>query len=53
MNRYAKFKIDCKCREAAWVRSQLGQKYVETILREAPKKESGIDDVYGVYLHKD
>jgi len=31
----------------------LGQKYVETVLRGAPEKESGIDDIYGVYLHKD
>ncbi|KYN44966.1 hypothetical protein ALC56_00618 [Trachymyrmex septentrionalis] len=31
----------------------LGQKYVEAVLRGARDKESGIDRVYGVYLHKD
>ncbi|KYN09192.1 hypothetical protein ALC57_18705 [Trachymyrmex cornetzi] len=31
----------------------LGQKYVEAVLRGAQDKESGIDHVYGVYLHKD
>ncbi|KYN20068.1 hypothetical protein ALC57_07574 [Trachymyrmex cornetzi] len=32
---------------------QLGQKYVEAVLRGTHDKESGIDHVYGVYLHKD
>ncbi|KAG5324474.1 GLRA4 protein, partial [Acromyrmex heyeri] len=31
----------------------LGKKYVEAILQEARGKETGIDDVYDVYLHKD
>ncbi|KYN11003.1 hypothetical protein ALC57_16855, partial [Trachymyrmex cornetzi] len=31
----------------------LGHKYVEAVLRGAQNKESGIDHVYGVYLHKD
>ena len=31
----------------------LGQKYVEAVLRGAKDKESGIDRVYGVYLHED
>ena len=31
----------------------LGQKYVEAALRGVQDKESGIDHVYGVYLHKD
>ena len=31
----------------------LGQKYVEAVLRRARDKESGIDRMYGVYLHKD
>ncbi|KAG5313760.1 LIPHB Lipase, partial [Acromyrmex insinuator] len=31
----------------------LGQKYVEAVLRGVQDKESGIDHVYGVYLHKD
>ncbi|EGI64136.1 hypothetical protein G5I_07443 [Acromyrmex echinatior] len=30
----------------------LGQKYVEAVLRGVQDKESGIDHVYGVYLHK-
>ena len=33
--------------------SPLGQKYVEAVLRGAQNKESGIDHVYSVYLHKD
>ena len=43
-----------KSREA--LRAGLGpldQKYVEAVLRGARDKESGINDVYGVYLHKD
>ncbi|KYN28330.1 hypothetical protein ALC57_02255 [Trachymyrmex cornetzi] len=40
-----------ECREA--LRANLGQKYVEAVLRVAQDKESGIDHVYGVYLHKD
>ena len=31
----------------------LDQKYIEIVLREAQDKESGIDRLYGVYLHKD
>jgi len=31
----------------------LRQKYVEIILPEAQGKNNDIDDVYGVYLHKD
>ncbi|KAG5324087.1 YMD3 protein, partial [Pseudoatta argentina] len=31
----------------------LGQKYVEAVLRGVQDKESGIDHVYGIYLHKD
>ena len=33
--------------------SPLSQKYAEAVLRGAQDKESGIDYVYGVYLHKD
>jgi len=31
----------------------LGQNYVEAVLSGAQDKESGIDHVYGVYIHKD
>ncbi|EGI66456.1 hypothetical protein G5I_05021 [Acromyrmex echinatior] len=31
----------------------LGQKYIEAVLRGVQDKESGINHVYGVYLHKD
>ena len=31
----------------------LDQKYVETVLRVTQDKESGVNHVYGVYLHKD
>jgi len=30
----------------------LGKKYVEAVLKGARDEESGIEDVYGVYLHK-
>jgi len=34
------------------LRAGLGQKYIEAVLRGAQDKESGINHVYGVHLHK-
>jgi len=31
----------------------LDQKYIEAILQRVRGKENDIDDVYGIYLHKD
>ncbi|KYN12104.1 hypothetical protein ALC57_15740 [Trachymyrmex cornetzi] len=42
-----------RARRSSLPRLCINQKYVEAVLRGAQDKESSIDHVYGVYLHKD
>jgi len=48
-----KFKIDCKPKALRAGLGLLDQKYIEAILQRVRGKENDIDDVYGIYLHKD